>query len=384
MKVVVRPGDRGACGDLRLSRPAAACAEQGLDVTESFATITAGFDTQWIVQAVDLDADVVVIQRPMSADLVNIIEPLQRQGTAVVVEIDDDFHALPRENQAWPMAQREWLTKDEAEAFVLANKLPKGVQFTRSRAYGDGETQLNYYRIPEATSAEHKGHLMAACRRADLVTCTTPALAKRYAAHGRYAIIPNCIPETWLHLEGKPNERPTVGWTGVVNTHPGDLDVCGDGIARAVDVTGSRFRSVQSDRAANHLGVKDFEVQPWVPLEEYPQTVANLDVGIVPLAESPFNEAKSWLKGLEYAAAGVPFVASPTSPYRAFEREGAGALARGHNRWAEMVGHLLSSEPARAEMAGRGREVAARWTIEGNTHRWVEAWAQALANRRNR
>ena len=43
--------------------------------------------------------------------------------------------------------------------------------------------------------------------------------------------------------------------------------------------------------------------------------VAQLDTGIVPLQRSRFNEAKSNLKGLEYAALGVPFVASPTAEY---------------------------------------------------------------------
>ncbi len=34
-------------------------------------------------------------------------------------------------------------------------------------------------------------------------------------------------------------------------------------------------------------------------------------VGIAPLVDRPFNRSKSWIKGLEYSAFGLPFVASP-------------------------------------------------------------------------
>jgi hypothetical protein len=41
-----------------------------------------------------------------------------------------------------------------------------------------------------------------------------------------------------------------------------------------------------------------------------------IHVGLVPLTRGPFNEAKSYLKGLEYAAAGIPFIATPTEEYQ--------------------------------------------------------------------
>ena len=59
----------------------------------------------------------------------------------------------------------------------------------------------------------------------------------------------------------------------------------------------------------------------------YTSSVAELGVGLVPLLDSAFNRAKSWLKGLEYAALGVPFVASPTPEYVKLAGLGAGLLA---------------------------------------------------------
>jgi hypothetical protein len=43
--------------------------------------------------------------------------------------------------------------------------------------------------------------------------------------------------------------------------------------------------------------------------------MAGVDIGIVPLEARDYNRAKSALKGMEYAACGIPFVASPSPEY---------------------------------------------------------------------
>src|SRR5690606_28444883 len=121
MRVVVHPAARNGCGYWRMILPAEALQAQGADVTIHEGPIRAVWrDRAGITECleVDLDADVFVMQRPMKRSLVDAIPAMQRQGIKVVVEIDDDFHALPRENQAWPAAQREWLSEDEARQFV--------------------------------------------------------------------------------------------------------------------------------------------------------------------------------------------------------------------------------------------------------------------------
>ena len=47
---------------------------------------------------------------------------------------------------------------------------------------------------------------------ADLVTCSTDAL-RRYATHGRVAVLRNCVPERYLSITAKRTGQ-TVGWGG--------------------------------------------------------------------------------------------------------------------------------------------------------------------------
>lgn len=360
MKINVYPADMGRCGH-RLIWPAEALAAQGADVDvitmerpdEDQVQAQWGefFDgTHRVVDVLAPDADVVVLQRPLRKGLVDSIPVLQAKGTKVVVEVDDDFTHMSQRNASWRDCH--------PVATYTRHKLP------------DGTTKVITHGGPD----RNWQHLARACRDADLVTVSTPALAKRYGAHGRVRVVPNHIPASYLLIEREPHDGVYVGWTGSVETHPDDLQVCGAGVARAVRSTGATFAVIGTGKGVQrNLGLDE---QPmvcgWVPLDEYPKAVAQLDVGIVPLELTAFNEAKSALKGLEYAALGVPFVASPTGPYL-FDLA-VGWHARKPKDWERMVRILIESAEGRAELRGRGREWAATQTVEGNCGQWLEAW----------
>jgi hypothetical protein len=293
----------------------------------------------------ELDADVLVLERPTFAWTADLIRHLQRKGTRVVVDIDDDFHAVHALN----------------------------------RAFAENHPRFS------ATANFH--HFRRACAVADLVTVSTPALAKRYGAHGRTAILRNCATGSWLEIPHKGDGR-TVGWAGALSNHPNDLPVTHGGVARAVEECGARFLCVggaaRRNEVKRQLGLQRMEATDWAELELHPYMVARLDVGIVPLADTRFNHAKSWLKGVESAALGVPFVASPTPEYRSLHEIGLGALAESRGRvWKREVTRLLTDGARRQEMSLRGREIVREHlVIERNAWRWAEAWECAqLAGR---
>lgn len=352
MKVLAYPADQGGCGFYRLIAPCRQLIAQGVDVdyvvdndpperqmqalwrTNDDGSVT-------VVDVVAPDADVVVLQRPLHAKLAGAIPLLQAQGVRVVVEIDDDFEHISRRNVAWPMVQ------------------------------------------PHLSPARNRANLMRACELADLVTVSTPALAAVYGRHGRVRVVPNCVPADYLLQRRDEHEGVWVGWSGSTDTHPDDLQVTGNGVARAVHATGARVAVVGTGKGVrNALGLREIPLASgWRTLADYPEALAQFDVGIVPLEASAFNEAKSWLKGLEYAAVGVPFVATPTEQYRALHDEGMGLLAETPRQWEGLVKRLVRDEDFRAEQAWQGRQRAESWTIEANVERWVDAWSAALSTR---
>jgi glycosyltransferase involved in cell wall biosynthesis len=117
------------------------------------------------------------------------------------------------------------------------------------------------------------------------------------------------------------------------------------------------------------------------PVIRYYQSIAGLrlHIGLAPLTDNPFNQAKSYLKVLEYGALGIPTVASDVGPYREYaERHGGeGSIfrARDTDDWERMLGELIESPLTRARLRRANRENVLHNHL---VYHHVDAWEQAL------
>jgi hypothetical protein len=114
-----------------------------------------------------------------------------------------------------------------------------------------------------------------------------------------------------------------------------------------------------------------------VPIEEWPRAVAELGIGIAPLADTKFNQAKSALKPMEMSACGVPWVASPRAEYARLHKMGAGILADRPRTWYRELKRLRESAALRAELSEAGRAVAEQLRLRDHAWRWADAWQRA-------
>jgi glycosyltransferase involved in cell wall biosynthesis len=352
LRVQVHAADEGGCGHYRMIWPGAAVTAAGLhdvdvvrpsDTERSRLNLQMQDDDQGRPHVIGLeetpDCDVLVLQRPLSRLLVDAIPHLQRAGVAVVVELDDDFQAVHRLNIAWLNVQ------------------------------------------PRLTPDHNWQHLQRACSMADLVTVSTPALAAKFARHGRYRILPNYLPPLWSGVP-TPRDPGTVhlGWSGAINTHPTDLKQVGTTVARVVrENPGVDVAVIGTGMGvAKQFGLPEVKASGWQALSDYPAAVGMLDIGMVPLDLIPFNHAKSWLKGLEYAAVGTPFVASPTAEYRTLAEDGIGLLAHNPKDWYRHLTRLVRDVDYRLTLGARWRAQAfACYSLIDHAHLWADAWSAA-------
>jgi hypothetical protein len=338
----------GGCGHYRCIWPARAAIADGapIDLVMPDEPAERQLRAMWLevgdrrtLQGVEHPgADVVVLQRPLDDFLALAVPHLQAKGVRVVVEIDDDFDAISPRNVSWASVD------------------------------------------PARNPRRNRNWLRQACLTADLVVCSTPALARRYAPHGRGRVVRNRVPAHYLEIERETHDDVAVGWSGSVDTHPDDLQVCGGGVARALRATGATFGVVGTGRGVKRrLGLPTEPLASgWLPIEAYPRALAQLDIGIVPLEITPFNEAKSCLKMMEMAALGVVPIGSPTAENRWLYSAGIGLLAGSPRHWEGQIKEL-AGDPARlAEVAAATRERMAALTIEANAFEWAEAWASAV------
>lgn len=347
MRVVVYPADRFACGHYRTVWPAQAVERQeGFEV----GVVPPGSDTGVIAKVVDgevVDAfapecDLLVVQRPARRILAHSIAHLRRKGIAVVVDIDDDLEKIHKDNPA----------------------------------YGgmDPRTSPDYNHV----------NVRKACADATMVTVSTPALAEKYGPPGRVRLLRNCIPARFLDL---PHDAAngTLGWAGSLHSHPNDLTVAA-GAMRRLHLEGHDLMFVgPREGMEEKLQVElphgaftgNLPFGKWVPA-----VAERIGVGVAPLSNTPFNRAKSWLKPLEYMAAGVPWVGSVTPEYQRIAAMCGAPTASKSDQWFKYLREYLSSENLRWEASQAGRAAAAELTFEKNAHLWAEVWHEAVSMER--
>jgi len=352
VKVYVFPADAFGCGYYRMIWPGrAANGVNGVEVEiimpddRSRHLQAIMHDDELLDVKVPNDADVIVMQRVTHSYLAQAVAKIRSKGIAVVVDMDDDLERIHPSNPAWQYFKPKSDRRD--------------------------------------TLWEHSWHnARKACSDATLVTVTTPSLAVRYAPHQRVAVLPNCVPEWYLTVEHVDSER--LGYGGSLHSHPDDVPRLGHSVATLVR-EGYDFMVVADPRGMQEvLNLPHPPISPGaVPIEDWPRELTKIGVGLVPLAPTQFNEAKSWLKGLEQAAVGVPFLASPRYAYRALHAHGAGRLVPDKPAaWLKAMRRLLEHPEIRAELSAAGRVAAARWTYEQRGEEWAAAWQQAYTTER--
>jgi glycosyltransferase involved in cell wall biosynthesis len=119
-------------------------------------------------------------------------------------------------------------------------------------------------------------------------------------------------------------------------------------------------------------GYRDVRL-PGVPLEARPWRAATalaemreFDIGLVPLDDTPFEQAKFPFKLLQYLALGIPAVSARVGVARDVIEHGRnGLLAGAPEEWRAGLEALIADADLRARLGSAGREtVAAHYTID--------------------
>ena len=127
--------------------------------------------------------------------------------------------------------------------------------------------------------------------------------------------------------------------------------------------------------AKEQLGISDHiktTTEPMQPISKYPQLFRKIDIGMVPLNDVKFNYAKSGIKGLEYTAAGVPFVASYSPEYAILEEQGIGRVARNEREWIGHMEDLLDPRVRKEDVARNLEGVRKYQSMDIRGSEWSE------------
>lgn len=266
------------------------------------------------------DVEVVYIQRLMHDGLKDHIKKARAYGQKVINDMDDWYWGLSTDNQAY------WVNH------------------------------------PNHNPGENINHYKSILTNSDLVTVSTPYLRDRLSAFVRcpMVLVPNYVDTSrFTPYEHKDTPTPTIGWVGSTAHRSNDIETV-SGWLRPMAERGEVLLyhggdHIASPSFASKIGVDPSVVRtkPMAKAQDYP-ALMDMDIGIVPLSNIPFNQAKSDIKGLEYASAGIPFVAQATGSYSDLKSElGIGLVAGKSYDWIRHINRLRNYE-YRCEQAAHG------------------------------
>jgi hypothetical protein len=281
-----------------------------------------------------LGADVVQVFRLSHQPMRRLVKRLQAAGVAVVWDNDFDAVSAPADH-------------------------PVG-------------TAMRGVAIQQWRSSE-----LAMLKLADLVTVPTDELAERYSTAGarEVRVVENLLPPTFTRPRTMPARGLTIGWA-CMQEHAWDFEQLGlpEVFARLLEQhLHVRLLAIGLDM---RVASRRYEFHPWQPYETLPSMMARCDVLLAPLADVPFNRTRSNVKLKEYAAAGVPWLASPVGDYAWMGEEQGGRLVADGD-WRGQLEALVRDEATRHRLAVAGRRWAAGEVVVDHVGELEEIYGEA-------
>lgn len=243
---------------------------------------------------------------------------------------------------------------------------------------------------PEQHPDNNKQHYWDIIENADALITSTQFLYDFYTKGKGYKnvfLVRNGIDiDRWKRRNDHSRYLPTFGWVGALPWRSNDLEQMRPFFGQFLEQNRLGFhhsghiKELNVD-ATNLLGIPPsvkFTHEPRRVLSQYPQMFRKIDVGLVPLNNIPFNHAKSTIKGLEYTAAGVPFIASYSPEYEFLESQGVGRVARNEEEWMNHLNDMLDPKIRKEEIDKNYELVRQNHSMKARANDWNETMQNIL------
>jgi glycosyltransferase involved in cell wall biosynthesis len=225
---------------------------------------------------------------------------------------------------------------------------------------------------------EHLGQLAQVIKAASLVTTSTAPLAERMRRiNPNVRVLPNMLPDEHWPTEAKNvrhGDPVVVGWAGSPS-HYSDLTEFTAILPQILDTYPNvvvHLAGTEKERFPEHDRLKFLDP---VKIEQYPEILQTFDIGLAPVKDVRFNEAKSDLKVLEYGMVGLPVIASKVIAYSDSVRPGeTGYLAKSPKDWLKYLKLLIEDGELRARLGAAGRSWAETRLMSRNVERWERTY----------
>lgn len=203
--------------------------------------------------------------------------------------------------------------------------------------------------------------------RSALVVAGNSYLAERARAAGAgwVEIVPTVVDvSSYIVRErDRPVTTPTIGWIGTPSTWGEYMAPMMPVLTEIAAIEGARIKAVGAGTAAAEGRLLDSV--PWTEQTEVLR-IGEMDIGIMPLTDTPWSRGKCGYKLIQYMACGLPVVASPVGVNAEIVEHGVnGFLASTPAEWRQALVILLRDPELRRRMGQAGRrKIEAHYSLQ--------------------
>lgn len=212
----------------------------------------------------------------------------------------------------------------------------------------------------------HRGGGFAArlARACDVVIAGNGYLAAWFDRHcGRVEVLPTAVDaDRFAPASAPPGGEgarpPAVGWIGTAANAP-FLEAWSAGLRGLLEQRPDLRLRICADQPPrlDRLPPDRIDWVPWSAQAEVP-FLQSLDVGLMPLPDTPWTRGKCAFKMLQYLACGVPAVVSPVGMNaEVLAQAPVGRAAADGEQAAQEIGALLDDGAARSALGAAGRQL---------------------------
>lgn len=253
------------------------------------------------------------------------------------------------------------------------------------------ETNLAYKNTdPETHPENNRDHYWKIIDLADAIITSTQFLYDFYTKEKgktNVFLVRNAIDiDRWRKKQDYSRYLPTVGWVGALPWRSGDLETLRPFLGEFLKKNRLPFHHAGHIKGLN-LDITDlsdisketkFTHEPRKIISKYPEMFRKIDIGLVPLNDIPFNHAKSTIKGLEYTAAGIPFISSYSPEYEILAKQGVGRVAYNEEDWIFYLTELQDPKTRKEEIEKNYENVKKMHTTEVRGKDWDKVFTSIL------
>ena len=304
-----------------------------------------GFGVRVAKEQAQFGFDVIVLKMLMDRWIPKYMQIAQSLGQKIIVDVDDHYDGLHEANQAY----------DKTD--------------------------------PEKNKITNRDHYRAVIQQADLLTVSTPFLAEYYAPLVKdVRVVRNGINPNQFDPRKHRSVKPVLGWAGAMGWRSNDAETARPWLNEFLNEHDLMFHHAghmdDATAFADAAGIDQDRMilTPMRPLHKYHEML-DFDIGLVLLSDIDFNRAKSTIKGLEYAASNIPFVAQGLPEYERLSLEGVGRVAYTPEGWKQQLADLLDYKTRKREAAIQRTRVLHKHSIGARAMEWVDVYSTFANNR---